>query len=151
MFYQSQNSSFGPIQIIFDDTNTLKGLSFGGKETLKELAPHSEFKEKSLPFNIPEAIQNKSNISLDPEGTPFQKMVWQHLQSLTKGITLSYEELALQIFKDSRYTRPVASAVASNPISWLIPCHRILPKNGGIGQYRWGSSLKEALLNYERN
>jgi AraC family transcriptional regulator of adaptative response/methylated-DNA-[protein]-cysteine methyltransferase len=82
-------------------------------------------------------------------GTPFQVGVWQALYDLPWGKTTSYSSLAASAGKPLA-VRAVASAVAANPLSWLIPCHRVLPKSGGIGNYRWGSPLKEALLTYEQ-
>ncbi|MEI8295970.1 MAG: methylated-DNA--[protein]-cysteine S-methyltransferase [Alphaproteobacteria bacterium] len=82
-------------------------------------------------------------------GTPFQLAVWQALYALPWGATISYSALAASIEKP-RAVRAVASAVASNPLSWLIPCHRVLPKSGGVGNYHWGSSLKGTLLAYEQ-
>ena len=80
-------------------------------------------------------------------GTPFQVKVWQELLNVNSPIT--YKELAMRINAPKAY-RAVANAVGANPISILIPCHRIIGCNG-IGGYRWGVDKKRALLEWESN
>lgn len=87
-------------------------------------------------------------IDLHVRGTNFQIKVWEALLRIPSGITLSYEELARQIHAPSA-TRAVASAVAHNPVGWLIPCHRVIRKSGALGGYRWGESRKKILLAWE--
>lgn len=82
-------------------------------------------------------------------GTPLQVITWKYLyQKLPYGTTLSYSELALK-FAHSRATRGVSSACAKNKLPILVPCHRILPKSGGIGEYNGGVLRKEFLLKLE--
>ncbi|MEX0671895.1 MAG: MGMT family protein, partial [Candidatus Babeliales bacterium] len=66
----------------------------------------------------------------------------------TYGHTMSYEEVA-QALDKPRAVRAVAHAIAKNPIAYLIPCHRVMYKNGRIGAYRWGAARKKALLAWE--
>lgn len=91
----------------------------------------------------------KPDLPLDMRGTAFQKQVWQFLISLNDGEVLSYSELAKQLGKPTA-VRAVASACAKNQIAVLIPCHRILRADGGLGGYRWGLERKKVLLNKER-
>lgn len=91
----------------------------------------------------------KPDLPLDMRGTAFQKQVWQFLISLNDGDVLSYSELAKQLGKP-KAVRAVASACAKNQIAVLIPCHRILRADGGLGGYRWGLERKKVLLNKER-
>lgn len=81
-------------------------------------------------------------------GTQFQKLVWNALREVPEGKTITYSDLASTIGMP-KAVRAVASAVANNPISIVIPCHRVLPKSGGVGKYRWGSGMKSALLERE--
>ena len=85
------------------------------------------------------------DLPLDLRGTPFQLQVWQCLAKIPAGQTLSYSELAANVGRP-RAVRAVASACGANPITLLIPCHRILAKGGGIGGYYWGADVKRALL-----
>ena len=91
--------------------------------------------------------------ALSPPGTAFRKTVWNELLKIPHGTTVTYGELAarLQVVSD-RPTSPraVAGAVAHNPISLLIPCHRVVAANG-IGGYAGGTDRKLWLLKLERN
>ena len=82
-------------------------------------------------------------------GSDYQLRVWQALLALPKGETASYKQLAT-ILGNEKGARAIGGAVGANPISLLIPCHRIIRQDGGIGQYRWGSTIKEKLLNFEQ-
>jgi O-6-methylguanine DNA methyltransferase len=83
------------------------------------------------------------------EATDLQRAVWKELTNIPYASTISYEELALRIGNPTA-VRAVASAVGDNPISIAIPCHRIILKSGEIGEYHWGSDIKEKLLAYEK-
>ena len=97
-------------------------------------------------------IQNKQprpELPLDLQGTAFQIKVWEFLLSLDDGDVMSYAELARAIDKP-RAARAAASACGANRIAVLVPCHRILRGDGGLGGYRWGLERKRALLDAER-
>ncbi|MBX9805023.1 MAG: MGMT family protein [Alphaproteobacteria bacterium] len=83
------------------------------------------------------------------EATDLQRSVWLEMTKIPYGTTLSYEELALRI-GNPKAVRAVATAVGENPLSIAIPCHRIILKSGNIGEYHWGSDIKEKLLAYEK-
>ena len=89
-----------------------------------------------------------ASLPLDPVGTKFQKSVWTALRRLPAGATASYAEIAAAIGAP-KAVRAVAGACAANPIAVAIPCHRVRPKAGGIGGYRWGAERKAALLRAE--
>lgn len=91
----------------------------------------------------------RPDLPIDMRGTAFQMKVWQFLLSIREGDVLSYGELAAQIDKP-KAVRAVASACAANRIGVLIPCHRVLRGDGGLGGYRWGLERKRALLDAER-
>lgn len=84
-------------------------------------------------------------LPLDLRGTAFQIAVWRFLAGLERGTTLSYTELATAVGRP-RAVRAAASACARNRIALLVPCHRVLRGDGGIGGYRWGEARKLALL-----
>ncbi len=81
-------------------------------------------------------------------GTNFQVQVWQALLKIPAGAMVSYQDVADLLGKPSA-TRAVASAIARNPIGYLIPCHRVISKVGRAHQYRWGSARKKAMLGWE--
>lgn len=83
-------------------------------------------------------------------GTPFQVEVWKALLGIPHGTVRSYAEVAQSIGRP-RAVRAVGTAIGANPIAWLIPCHRVIRSDGGLGGYRWGIAAKKACLDYEKS
>ena len=90
------------------------------------------------------------DLPLDVRGTAFQRRVWEELMRIPAGVTMSYSELAERITGSPDSRRAVARSCATNPVSLVIPCHRVLRGDGGLGGYRWGLERKQALLERER-
>jgi AraC family transcriptional regulator, regulatory protein of adaptative response / methylated-DNA-[protein]-cysteine methyltransferase len=91
----------------------------------------------------------RPDLPLDLRGTAFQIRVWRFLLQVSEGDVISYTELAAGIGAP-KAVRAAASACAANRIAVLVPCHRVLRGDGGIGGYRWGLERKRALLDRER-
>ncbi|MFQ4141616.1 bifunctional DNA-binding transcriptional regulator/O6-methylguanine-DNA methyltransferase Ada [Chlorogloeopsis sp. ULAP02] len=89
------------------------------------------------------------SLPLDVQATVFQLLVWEALRKIPIGSTASYSDIA-QAIAQPKSVRAVARACATNPVALVIPCHRVVQKDGGLGGYRWGVSRKEALLNLEQ-
>lgn len=89
-----------------------------------------------------------SSIPMDPRGTDFQKRVWQALSAIPYGATATYGEIARRVGCES--PRAVGGAVGRNPISILIPCHRVMGKDGAITGYAGGVEKKAFLLALEQ-
>ena len=92
------------------------------------------------------------NLPLHGAGTPFQQSVWQALRDIPYGATCSYQDIARTI-GNVNATRAVAGAIRSNPLSVVVPCHRVIGKNGGLTGYNGGTAalyIKERLLALER-
>ena len=87
-------------------------------------------------------------VTLHLSGTNFQVKVWEALLRVPSGAITSYETLAERVGSPTA-VRAVGSAVARNPIAYLIPCHRVIRKTGAFGEYRWGPARKRALLGWE--
>jgi methylated-DNA-[protein]-cysteine S-methyltransferase len=87
-------------------------------------------------------------LPVEPEGTPFQCGVWRALQTIPYGTTISYGTLAQRIGKPSA-SRAVGAANGRNPISIVIPCHRVIGANGDLTGYAGGMARKDALLRLE--
>jgi methylated-DNA-[protein]-cysteine S-methyltransferase len=87
-------------------------------------------------------------LALEPDGTPFQLRVWQELQRIPYGQTISYGELARRL-GSPRAVRAVGRANGSNPIPIVIPCHRVIGADGGLTGYGGGVEKKRALLGLE--
>lgn len=86
--------------------------------------------------------------ALDIAATPFQALVWQALLAIPRGTTTTYGELARAIGRP-KAVRAVAGACAANPVALVVPCHRVVGKDGGLSGYRWGEERKRALLEQE--
>ena len=84
----------------------------------------------------------------DIAATAFQRRVWEWLRTVPPGQTFSYSESAVEL-GFPKAVRALASACARNPVALIIPCHRIVPKGGGVGQYRWDAARKQKLLELE--
>ncbi len=81
-------------------------------------------------------------------GAPFHIKVWEALLAIPEGRVTTYTDIARAIGHPAA-VRAVGSAVGRNPLSWLIPCHRVLRKNGELGGYHWGLPVKRAMLAWE--
>lgn len=90
------------------------------------------------------------DIPLAPQGTPFQKEVWQSLHQIPFGETSSYGALAQQLGKPGA-ARAVGAANGRNPISIIVPCHRVIASNGKMTGYAGGIDRKQWLLRHEKN
>jgi AraC family transcriptional regulator of adaptative response/methylated-DNA-[protein]-cysteine methyltransferase len=100
------------------------------------------------PLFAPAASPASKPIHLLLRGTNFQIKVWEALLKIPAGALASYETLAAAA-GSPKAVRAVGTACGSNLIAYLIPCHRVLQKAGGIGGYRWGTSRKKAMLAWE--
>ena len=89
------------------------------------------------------------DLPCDVRATAFQLQVWDALRRIPAGTTAHYSQIAETINQPTA-VRAVARACATNPIALVVPCHRVVPKAGGIGGYRWGVDRKEALLRLEQ-
>jgi len=89
-------------------------------------------------------------LPLDVQATAFQWRVWQELCKIPYGQTRTYRQIA-EALGEPQAVRAVGRACATNPVSVVIPCHRAVRADGGLGGYRWGLERKQALLDHERN
>ncbi|MFP5501111.1 MAG: methylated-DNA--[protein]-cysteine S-methyltransferase [Candidatus Sericytochromatia bacterium] len=93
--------------------------------------------------------QLSPELPFDVPATAFQRRVWDALRQIPAGTTVSYGQLARSLGQPTA-TRAVARACATNRLALLIPCHRVVREDGGLGGYRWGLDRKRALLEGER-
>ncbi len=96
-----------------------------------------------------EGRQPQLELPIDVQATAFQRRVWEALRGIPYGRTRTYSEIARALGR-STATRAVARACATNPVSVVIPCHRVVRKDGKLGGYRWGLERKRALLDREK-
>ncbi|HET9024283.1 MAG TPA: methylated-DNA--[protein]-cysteine S-methyltransferase [Burkholderiaceae bacterium] len=124
-----------------------------GSDPLDELG--DEWPEATL-VPDPEAARERLDALARPrspmrlwlKGTNFQIKVWEALLRVPEGQLVSYSRLASAAGRPTA-VRAVASAVAANPVAWLVPCHRVIRSSGVLGQYRWGPERKAALIGWE--
>jgi methylated-DNA-[protein]-cysteine S-methyltransferase len=90
----------------------------------------------------------KFDLPMSLEGTPFQKRVWEELQRIPYGQTISYQELAQRV-GNPKASRAVGSANGKNPVAVIVPCHRVIATGGTLGGYGGGLERKEWLLEHE--
>lgn len=129
------------------------GIKYIGKELL---LPQGNKPDKWA-FEVTKQLEDYFNgdldrfdIDLDLEGTEFQLKVWQALSNVPYGQTRSYQWVANQIGRPSA-VRAVANAIGKNPISIVVPCHRIIGSNGKLTGYAGGLKTKAWLLNHEQH
>ncbi|MDB5378851.1 MAG: cysteine methyltransferase [Rubritepida sp.] len=87
------------------------------------------------------------DLAIDPRGSAYELQVWALLREIPPGKTTHYGALAARM--GTRDAREVTAAIGANPIAILIPCHRVIKKDGSISGYRWGAQRKRALLERE--
>lgn len=142
-------SPLGPIEI----SGTGKGILSVGFVTKR----HTD--DRNLPECVKEGIRQldeyfrgtrkKFSLTLLPQGTPFQKLVWQQLRRIPYGQTVSYGDVARAIGKPQAF-RAVGGANNKNPIGIIIPCHRVIGSDDKLVGYGSGVWRKEWLLNHEK-
>lgn len=151
LFYY--NTAIGKIGIA-EDGNFITDIYFENEDGVKDAA---QINETSL---IKEAIKqlteyfegdrNTFDLLIEPAGTEFQKKVWQALREIPYGETRTYKQIAAAVGND-KASRAVGMANNKNPISIIIPCHRVIGSNNKLVGYAGGLNIKEFLLNLEKN
>jgi len=156
--YSFSESPFGQIII----ATTPKGicyLAFAENETealcsLKHKFPNARYSQ------IMDSLQKKAitifnqgqnniyEVKLHIKGTDFQMKVWNALLEIPMGRLCTYGEIASKV-NNPKASRAVGTAVGNNPVSLLIPCHRVIRSSGELGEYHWGANRKEAILDWE--
>lgn len=154
--YGWADSPWGKLFLVFKN-DTLYGLGMAESDLDKPLVAYFEKRLKTqlhhqnnLKAQEISGKLGKEPITCKVIGTPFQHKIWKALIEIPKGQTRFYSEIA-QNAGHPQAVRATGSAIGQNPISILIPCHRALPKSGGLGNFLWGSSFKKKLLLSENN
>lgn len=156
--YSFAESPFGNIIV----ASTQKGIcymAFNEDEkqalsALKSKFPNALFHQKLdlIQQNALFIFQNDwsklSEIKLHLKGTDFQLKVWETLLKIPMGQLATYGTIAQKI-KNSNASRAVGTAIGSNPVAFLIPCHRVIQSSGNFGGYMWGNTRKTAIIGWE--
>lgn len=133
----------GLSQIIFENQKQFQNKDISWEQNSAKLKPIAD--QLMAYFN---GELTKFDISLSPEGTVFQKQIWKHLLEIPYGETCSYQDIALAINKPNA-CRAIGMANSLNPIPIIVPCHRVIGKNGKLTGYAGGLETKAKLLEIE--
>ena len=145
-----KNSPVGDL-IIYGKEGYLYGLEYFKQNFIKESwkEDKKEFKDTIDQLNLYfEGELKEFEIDLKIETSPFSKRVYEELQKIPYGTTISYEELAKRV-GNPKASRAVGNANGKNPLAIIVPCHRVIAKNGKIGGYSGGMDKKRKLLKLE--
>lgn len=158
VFYKKIDTPLGDMVAVFSDKGGLRELKFDDNGTMLEKIREKQdakLAQGALSQKLEAELElyfmgklKRFDIELDLQGTEFQKRVWSVLQQIPYGKTISYGKQALSC-GGVNYARAVASANGKNPVSILVPCHRVVGAKGQIGGYHWGVERKIKLLEIE--
>ena len=152
-----QDTTLGPVLIAATRTGICR-LAFGEEaEDVARFYPLSRLEQGGpliapLAERVVAAIEHPergAGLPLDLRGTAFQQAVWGALCAIPAGETRSYAELAVAAGKP-KAVRAAGSANGANPVAVLVPCHRVIRTDGGIGGYAYGTAIKQELLRREQ-
>jgi len=144
----SLKTPLGICEITGDEAGISKIVISGEKSVPSEEIP-AELNEAVLQLEAYFKGELKDfKLKLNPEGTPFQKKVWEALQEIPYGETCSYSELSKNL-GDVKAIRAVAAANGKNPLWIVIPCHRVIGSDGSLTGYAGGLWRKKWLLDFE--
>jgi methylated-DNA-[protein]-cysteine S-methyltransferase len=155
LIYKSILSPVGTLKLVVSDQALVAILWDNEKpnrvrlETMKENV--KDFLIVEVEKQLKEYFQQQRhtfNLPLEPPGTPFQQAVWQSLLEIPFGKTCSYGEIARKIDRPEA-VRAVGAAIGRNPISIVIPCHRVIAANGSLTGFAGGLHRKQTLLDIE--
>ena len=130
------------------ETDKLKRLlaeEFSAADLIEERIP--EIEERVRAFIAGEG--SLARVPVDIRGTVFQRRVWEALRRIPRGETRTYSEIAREIGAPAA-VRAVGSACGANPVALVVPCHRAVRTDGGLGGYAWGLPVKKRLLEIEK-
>jgi AraC family transcriptional regulator of adaptative response/methylated-DNA-[protein]-cysteine methyltransferase len=159
--YSIAKSALGKVLVAATDRG-VSAVYLGDAEAklvqeLKDEYPRAELVPADDSFErwVKEIVQRvegkppRIELPLDLQATAFQRRVWQELQRIPAGTTRTYSQVA-KALGNPKAVRAVARACATNPVSIVVPCHRVIREDGNLAGYRWGLSRKEQLLAQEK-
>ena len=151
LYYFTYNTEIGEI-FIASDGSAITAMKFGHRAAMNEKKEANALTDQAA-MQLEEYLIGKRrqfDIPINPHGTEFQRSVWNALLAIPYGETRSYRQIAHAIGNPSA-CRAVGMANSKNPISIIIPCHRVIGESGSLVGYGGGLELKMKLLTLERN
>lgn len=110
-------------------------------------AKQDDFQQRAVAF-FTDKTTNSDNVKLHLKGTDFQLKVWESLLKIPSGKLSTYGKIANGL-QSPNASRAVGTAIGSNPVAFLIPCHRVIQASGNLGGYMWGTTRKQAIIGWE--
>ena len=148
-------SPFGECCIVFSNDG-ICALTFPENHEsalydIEQRFPETDFvqNDEKAAFFTKLIFQKRERPTIHPIGTEFQQAVWNALQEIPIGDTTTYAKIADTINRP-KAVRAVGTAIGANPSAFLIPCHRVIRTDGGLGGYRWGLEIKKMMLEWEK-
>ena len=139
----------------------VSAVSFGDREPPLEEALRAEYPNAEISRNntsmrrwvndVLRAVDkdvDQPQLPLDIQATAFRRRVWDALRAIPRGETRTYSQIARQI-GSPKAARAVGTACATNPVSYIVPCHRVVREDGGLGGYAYGLDRKQKMLDRE--
>jgi len=154
LYHTRIRSPLGPLLLVADDAG-LRAVRFVDAEEDPSPPPGSVEDPASLTPAVEQIKQyfagerREFDLPLAPQGTPFQRAAWETLRTIPFGQTISYAEQARRMDRP-RAVRAVGAANGRNPMPIVVPCHRVVGRDGRLAGYSSGVEIKQALLDHER-
>lgn len=156
MRYRSHETPLGQYLIVVDEDDALVGLYRAGQSHFpsdEALGTPDQTVAEEIVNQLDEYLageRHEFDLATAPAGTDFQRQVWAAMRQIPYGRTVSYGELAAEIGRP-RAARAVGAAIGRNPISIVVPCHRVVGASGELIGYAGGADAKRWLLDLERS
>jgi AraC family transcriptional regulator of adaptative response/methylated-DNA-[protein]-cysteine methyltransferase len=161
--YTIENCALGKV-LVAATSRGVSAVYLGGEDQPLERALKAEYPNAALrrdanslgPWvraivnHLGRGGERRLELPIDVEATAFQRRVWEELQKIPYGTTRTYTQVARAMGRPTA-VRAVARACATNPVSIVVPCHRVIREDGALAGYRWGLERKKALLEHEQN
>ncbi|MBB6051024.1 methylated-DNA--[protein]-cysteine S-methyltransferase [Armatimonas rosea] len=149
IYAETFETRFGVMTVAVDDDGAVVSLDFS--ESAPEGSTLDPLKTRQAKRQIQEFCDGERTVfelPLAPEGTEFQKLVWAEVAKIPYGQTRTYGQIAAAVGnKDA--ARAVGAASGANPIPLIVPCHRVIAADGGLGGFAYGTGVKSRLLAFE--
>jgi methylated-DNA-[protein]-cysteine S-methyltransferase len=167
LFLNKVESPLGEMLLVTDEQGAVRALDFASHK----VRLYRELRERFNDFEPREGVETEAaktiaeklnryfkgdltaldDIAVAAEGTDLQRRVWAALRNIPAGKTTSYGELARSLgHTDPRMAKEIGAAIGANPIAVIVPCHRVIGKDGALKGYAWGLQRKHRLLTHEK-
>ena len=160
IYYKEYASHIGKLTLVSDGTYLIGLYIDGQKYFCENIKEEMQRKDNLIIFKNTEDWLDKyftglkpniKNLKLKPQGSDFRVMVWHILESIPYGEVITYGEIAKIIGKKKMSPQAIGGAVSHNPISIIIPCHRVVGVNNALVGYAGGLDIKKKLLDFEKS